>query len=140
LARALGGRVAEKLVNGADGITTGAGSDLRNATQIARDMVIEQGMGSKLRDQVFHEDNGGMMFDRMTHERPYSEDTAEEIDREVAELIKEAAIRAETVLKNNMDLLKKLAEELLEAETLEEEAVARVLKSAKLPKEAMLHA
>ncbi len=140
LARALGGRVAEKLINGEDGITTGAGSDLRSATQIARDMVIEQGMGSKLRDQVFHEDNGGMMFDRMTHERPYSEDTAEEIDREVAELIKEAAIRAEVVLKANMDLLKKLAGELVEAETLEEDAVARILKTAKLPKEAMLHA
>jgi len=140
LARALGGRVAEKLINGEDGITTGAGSDLRSATQIARDMVIEQGMGSKLRDQVFHEDNGGMMFDRMTHERPYSENTAEEIDREVAELINEAAVRAETVLKNNMDLLKKLAGELVEAETLEEDAVARILKTAKLPKEAMLHA
>ncbi len=140
LARALGGRIAEKLINGDDGITTGAGSDLRNATQIARDMIIEQGMGSKLRDQVFHEDNGGMMFDRMTHERPYSEDTAEEIDREVAELIKEAATRAETVLKANMELLHALAKELLDAETLEEDAVARTLKGAKLPKEAMLHA
>ena len=140
LARALGGRVAEKLVNGADGITTGAGSDLRNATQIARDMVLEQGMGSKLRDQVFHEDNGGMMFDRMTHERPYSENTAEEIDREVAELINEAAVRAETVLKENMELLKRFAKELFDAETLEEEAVARLLKGSKLPKEAMLHA
>jgi cell division protease FtsH len=63
LARAMGGRIAEKLLYGADGITTGAGSDLRKATEIARDMVIEQGMGSKLRDQVFHEDNGGMVFD-----------------------------------------------------------------------------
>jgi len=140
LARALGGRVAEKLINGVDGITTGAGSDLRHATEIARDMVIEQGMGSKLRDQVFHEDNGGMMFDRMTHERPYSEDTAKEIDREVAELIEEAAARAEEVLKNNMPLLHDLAKELLEAETLEEDAVSRILKSATLPKEAMLHA
>lgn len=139
LARALGGRIAEKLINGEDGVTTGAGSDLRNATQIARDMVIEQGMGSKLRDQVFHEDDGGMMFDRMTHERPYSEDTAEEIDREVASLIKEAATRAETVLKKNMGLLHTLAKELLQAETLEQDAVARILKDATLPKEATLH-
>src|SRR5690606_15573991 len=73
LARAMGGRVAEKIIYGEDGITTGAGSDLRKATEIARDMIIEQGMGSKLRDQVFHEDNGGMMFDRMTGGRPYSE-------------------------------------------------------------------
>jgi cell division protease FtsH len=139
LARALGGRIAEKLMNGADGITTGAGSDLRKATEIARDMVIEQGMGSKLRDQVFHEDNGGMMFDRMTHERPYSEDTAKEIDGEVAALIKEAAHRAETVLQSNMDSLKKLADALLVEETLEEESVGTILKDTVLPKEAKLY-
>ena len=139
LARALGGRIAEKLINGADGITTGAGSDLRKATEIARDMVIEQGMGTKLRDQVFHEDNGGMMFDRMTHERPYSDDTAKEIDLEVAQLIKEAATRAEVVLKANMKSLKKLADALLVEETLGEEGVVTLLKEAKLPKEAMLY-
>lgn len=139
LARALGGRIAEKLMNGSDGITTGAGSDLRKATEIARDMVIEQGMGSKLRDQVFHEDNGGMVFDRMTHERPYSEETAREIDGEVAELIKEAARRAEIVLRANTESLKKLAEALLKEETIEEEGVEKLLKDATLPKEATLH-
>ncbi len=139
LARALGGRIAEKLVMGEDGITTGAGSDLRKATEIARDMVREQGMGTKLRDQVFHEDNGGMVFDRMTHERPYSDDTAKRIDEEVAALIKEAAYRAEVVLKTNMKSLKKLADALLEEETLEEEAVVKILKDATLPKEAKLY-
>ena len=138
LARALGGRVAEKIIYGKDQITTGAGSDLRKATEIARDMIIEQGMGTKLRDQVFHEDNGGMMFDRMTHERPYSDDTAKEIDAEVAVLIKEAATRAELVIKENLPSLKKLAEALLKEETLEEEAVVTILKGAKLPKEATL--
>ena len=139
LARALGGRIAEKLIYGPDGITTGAGSDLRKATEIARNMVIEQGMGTKLRDQVFHEDNGGMMFDRMTHERPYSDDTAKEIDLEVAQLIKEAATRAETVIKANMASLKKLADALLIEETLEESGVVTLLKGAKMPKEAMLY-
>jgi cell division protease FtsH len=138
LARALGGRVAEKLIYGKDQITTGAGSDLRKATEIARDMIIEQGMGIKLRDQVFHEDNGGMMFDRMTHERPYSEDTAKIIDQEVAVLLKEAAERAEAVIKQNMPSLKKLAEALLVEETIEEEGVSTLLKDAKLPKEAAL--
>jgi len=138
LARALGGRVAEKIIYGADFITTGAGSDLRKATEIARDMIIEQGMGTKLRDQVFHEDNGGMVFDKMTHERPYSDDTAKEIDLEVAELIKEAARRAEAVITKNMPSLKKLAEALLVEETIEEEGVIALLKDATLPKEAQL--
>lgn len=139
LARALGGRIAEKIIYGEDRITTGAGSDLRKATEIARDMVIEQGMGSKLRDQVFHEDNGGMVFDRITHERPYSDETAKKIDEEVATLIKEAAIRAESVLNANRDYLDKLAKSLLKEETLEEKEVAKILEGTKLPKEARLY-
>lgn len=139
LARALGGRIAEKLIYGEDRVTTGAGSDLRKATEIARDMVIEQGMGSKLRDQVFHEDNGGMVFDKITHERPYSDDTAREIDTEVAELIKEAARRAEAVITKNRKSLDKLAEALLEEETVEENRVNELLKDATLPKEASLY-
>ncbi len=139
LARAMGGRIAEKLIYGDDGITTGAGSDLRKATEIARDMIIEQGMGSKLRDQVFHEDSGGMVFDKITHERPYSDATAQEIDKEVESLIKEAARRAEVVLKANRPLLDKLKTALIEHETLEEEEVADIMVGAKLPAEAKLH-
>jgi len=139
LARAMGGRIAEKLLYGADGITTGAGSDLRKATEIARDMVIEQGMGSKLRDQVFHEDNGGMVFDKITHERPYSDATAQEIDKEVEALIREAAERAEAVLTKNRDVLEKLKDALLKEETLEEEQASEIMADAKLPAEAKLH-
>lgn len=139
LARALGGRIAEKVIYGDDRITTGAGSDLRKATEIARDMVIEQGMGTKLRDQVFHEDNGGMMFDRMTHERPYSDDTARVIDQEVEVLIKEAARRAESVIMHNRKHLDALAKRLLKDETVDEKVVIEVLKDATLPKDATLY-
>ena len=139
LARAMGGRIAEQLIYGDDGITTGAGSDLRKATEIARDMVIEQGMSKGLRDQVFHEDNGGLMFDKMTRERPYSDETAKMIDEEVAQLITEAKHRAMLVLKENRSFLDKLAEALLKEETLEESEVDEILKGAKLPKEAKLH-
>ena len=140
LARAMGGRIAEQIIYGDDGITTGAGSDLRKATEIAREMVIEQGMGRSLRDQVFHEDNGGLMFDKMTRERPYSDETAKLIDQEVSQLINEAKQRAMLVLKANRTFLDKLAEALLKEETLEEEAVDEILKGTKLPKEAKLHA
>lgn len=141
LARALGGRIAEKVVYGDDGITTGAGSDLRKATEIARDMVIEQGMGGKLRDQVFHDDNGGMVFDKITHERPYSDATAEVIDQEVKTLMQEAAQRAEAVItdSNNRKVLDRLVNELLEKETLDEDEALAILKDAILPKEAKLY-
>ncbi|MBP7775430.1 MAG: cell division protein FtsH, partial [Candidatus Saccharimonas sp.] len=139
LARAMGGRVAEKLIYGADGVTTGAGSDLRKATEIARDMVIEQGMGTTLRDQVFHEDAGGMVFDKITHERPYSDATAQQIDREVEILIKEASHRAEAVLRTNRDILEKLKDALIESETLEEDEATKLMADATLPAEAKLH-
>ena len=139
-ARAMGGRIAEQIIYGDDGITTGAGSDLRKATEIAREMVIEQGMGKSLRDQVFHEDNGGLMFDKMTRERPYSDETAKLIDQEVSQLITEAKQRAMLVLKANRTFLDKLAEALLKDETLEEAAVDEILSGTKLPKEAKLHA
>jgi cell division protease FtsH len=139
LARAMGGRIAEKIIYGDDGITTGAGSDLRKATEIARDMIIEQGMGTTLRDQVFHDDNGGMVFDKMTHDRPYSNETAKEIDEEVETLIKEAAKRAEAVINHNRASLDKLANALLEKETVEEAEVVELLSDTTLPKEARLY-
>lgn len=139
LARALGGRMAEKVRYGSDRITTGAGNDLRKATEIARDMVIEQGMGRKLRDQVFHEDAGGLVFERIVHDRPYSEDTAKLIDEEVADLIQEASRRAEAVIVANPRALDALAKALLEEETLEEARVVELLKDTKLPQEAALY-
>ena len=73
LARLVGGREAENIIYGADHVTTGAGSDLPKAAELARDMVINQGMGSgKLRNQVFHVEEG-MMIERMVHERQYSD-------------------------------------------------------------------
>jgi cell division protease FtsH len=139
LARALGGRIAEEVVFGRDHITTGAGSDLRNATSIARDMIIEQGMGTKLRDQVFHEDEGGLMMDRIAREKPYSEKTAEEIDREVNELIAEAATRAREVITANRKFLDRIKDELLEKETLDDKQVREIFTGAKLPDAAKLY-
>ena len=141
LARAMGGRVAEKVIYGDDAITTGAGSDLRKATEIARDMIIEQGMGKQLRDQVFHEDNGGMVFDKMTHDRPYSDSTAKLIDEEVKALIQEASKRAELVINDphNRKILDKLVDALIDKETLDEDAAHAILTEARLPKEATLH-
>jgi len=139
LARMLGGRIAEKIIYGAERVTTGAGNDLQKATELARDMVIEQGMGEELRDQVFHQEAEGMMIDRMVHDRPYSEETAQVIDKEVEKLIKEAAKRAEEVIKANRSHLDKLKEALLKEETLEAEEVITILKGSKMPQNAALY-
>jgi cell division protease FtsH len=138
LARGLGGRIAEEVILGRDRVTTGAGSDLQNAAEIARDMVINQGMGQKLRDQVFHVDDG-MMIDRLVHERDYSDETAKVIDDEVESLITEAANRARAVIKANLDKLESLKDKLIEKETVDADEVAEVLKGAKLPAAAALY-
>jgi cell division protease FtsH len=138
LARMLGGRVAEELVYGVDRVTTGAGSDLQKAAELARDMIVNQGMGKKLRDQVFHTDDG-MMFEKMMHERQYSDETAKVIDEEVEALITEAATRARIVLKANMASLEQLKLALLEKETVEAKDVLKILKDSHLPKTALLN-
>jgi cell division protease FtsH len=138
LARGLGGRIAEEIVLGQDRITTGAGNDLQHCAELARDMVVNQGMGKKLRDQVFHVDDG-MMIDRLVHERDYSDETAKVIDDEVESLITEAANRARVVIKGNLDRLEDLKNRLLEKETVDADEVAESLKGSKLPAAAALY-
>ncbi len=139
LARMLGGRIAEEVIFGKDKVTTGAGSDLQKAAELARDMIINQGMGSgKLRDQVFHVEEG-MMIERMVHEREYSDDTAKLIDDEVEKLITEAANRARAVIKANMKFIEKLKDKLLEKETVDADEVAEIFKGSHMPKEAALY-
>ena len=138
LARMLGGRIAEEVIYGLDRVTTGAGSDLQKAAELARDMVVNQGMGKKLRDQVFHVE-GGMMLDRLVSERQYSDDTAKIIDDEVEALITEAANRAREVIKSNKKQLDALKDALLEKETVEAEEVIKLLSGSKLPAAAALY-
>ncbi len=138
LARMLGGRVAEEVTYGEDRVTTGAGSDLQKAAELARDMVTNQGMGKKLRDQVFHVDEG-IMMDKLMHERQYSEDTAKIIDDEIESLISEAARRAREVIKANKDKLEALKDALIKKETVEAEEVLEILKGSKMPKTAELY-
>ena len=137
LARAMGGRVAEKLIFGVDAVTTGASSDLKNVAELAKSMVVEEGMSDGLRNIVFPNEATG--YYTITTGKPYSEKTAEMIDTEVRKLSDEAAVRAEQVLKANKKVLDKLAEELLAHETLEEKELEPLLKDAKLPEVVKLH-
>jgi cell division protease FtsH len=80
-----------------------------------------------------------MVFDKITHERPYSDATAQEIDKEVEGLIREAAKRAELVITSNRDVLERLKDALIQEETLEEEQAEEAMEGAKLPEGAKLH-
>ena len=138
LARMLGGRISEEVIYGSDRITTGAGNDLQKAAELARDMIVNQGMGKKLRDQVFHIDEG-MMIEKIVHERDYSEDTAKIIDDEVEALITEAANRARMVIKANLKSVEKLKDKLLEKESVEADEVKKLFEDSTMPKAAALY-
>lgn len=137
LARAMGGRMAEELILGKDAVTTGASSDLKNVAELAKSMIIGEGMGDKLRNMVFPEESTG--YYTITTGKPYSEKTAELIDAEVKAYSDEAAKRAIEVLKANKAVLDDLANELLKHETLEEKELEPILKKAKLPVSVKLH-
>ena len=137
LARAMGGRIAEKLIFGTDAVTTGASSDLKNVAELAKSMIVEEGMGSSTRNLVFPGEDAG--YYTITAGKPYSEKTAELIDAEIKKLSDEAAMRAEAVLKLNKKVLDNLAAELLKRETLEEAELEPILKDAKMPTAAKLY-
>jgi cell division protease FtsH len=113
-----GGRVAEELV--LEHMTTGAGNDIEKATDLARRMVCEWGMSEKLGPMTFGKKEEEIFLGRdFTQKVDYSENTAIEIDAEVRRIIQESYHRAKDLLKNNLRLLHKVAETLLEKEVLD---------------------
>lgn len=114
---ALGGRVAEEVVLGE--ISTGASSDIQQATRIIRSMIMEYGMSDAIGPIAYGEENHQVFLGRdLNRERNYSEEIAGEIDREVRRYIEEAYEACRTIIVENRDKLDLIAKELLERETL----------------------
>ncbi len=115
----LGGRAAEKLMLDGE-FTTGAANDLQQATEIAHRMVCEFGMSERLGPRTFGEPGGEVFLGKeIARERNFSEHTAAIIDEEVHNIIEEAYQKALKILSDNKDLLKKIAEVLIEQETID---------------------
>ncbi len=128
LAMMMGGYVAEKMIYGDDQISTGPSSDLRNATRVARDMVMRYGMSEKLGARTFGEREEMVFLGREIHEQvDYSDKTAETIDQEVSKLIEEARKQAEEVLLKNRDKMDKMVEVLMVKETIEQDEIKEIL-------------
>jgi cell division protease FtsH len=118
LAILFGGRVAEELV--LNHMTTGAGNDIERATELARRMVCEWGMSEKLGPMTFGKKEEQIFLGRdFTQQQDYSESTAVEIDAEVRRIIQASYLRARDLLHTNLHLLHKIAEKLLEKESLD---------------------
>ena len=118
IAICLGGRIAEELIFGE--MTTGAGNDIEKATELARKMVCEWGMSEKLGPLTFGKKEEQIFLGReFAQHQDYSEQTAVEIDAEVKRIVTDGYRAARKVLEEHLDLLKRLAEALLEHETID---------------------
>ena len=131
LAILMGGRAAEMLIF--NEMTTGAGNDIEQATQIARKMVTEWGMSESLGPMTFGKKNEEVFLGReIQSQRDYSESTARMIDEEIAKIIREAQKISEEILIDNKDLLHSMAKSLLKHETIDAKDIQKLLEGKKI--------
>jgi len=117
-----GGRIAEEMIFGIEAITTGASSDIQRATSVARSMVTKWGMSERLGPLTYDEEEGEVFLGHaVTRHKMMSDETAHVIDEEVRSIIDRNYARAETILKDNIDILHAMSEALMKYETLDSE-------------------
>lgn len=128
MAVALGGRLAEEIIFGEEEVTTGASNDLQQVARVARQMVMRFGMSNRLGPVALGRQQGNMFLGReISSERDFSEETAAAIDEEVRVLVDRAYTRAKEVLLQNRPVLDKLAQMLIEKETVDAEELQELL-------------
>jgi cell division protease FtsH len=128
MAVALGGRLAEEIVFGEEEVTTGASNDLQQVARVARQMITRFGMSERLGPVALGRQNGNIFLGRdIASDRDFSDETAAAIDEEVRELVDRAYTRAKEVLVNNRQILDKLAQMLVEKETVDAEELQELL-------------
>lgn len=124
-----GGRVAEEMINGKDGVTTGASNDIEQATLMARNMVTKWGLSDRMGPLTYDEDDGEVFLGMSAATRPktISTATAREIEEEVRRIIDDCYMVAKRILEENEDKLHVMAEALIEFETLMPEQVEDIM-------------
>lgn len=128
MAVALGGRLAEEIIYGEEEVTTGASNDLQQVTRVARQMVTRFGMSDRLGPVALGRQNGNVFMGRdIASDRDFSNETAAAIDEEVRNYVDQAYSRAKKVLLENRHILDKLADMLIEKETVEADELQDVL-------------
>ncbi|MCF6190732.1 MAG: ATP-dependent zinc metalloprotease FtsH [Cocleimonas sp.] len=124
-----GGRIAEEMILGKDGVTTGASNDIERATSIARNMVTKWGLSEKLGPLSYSEEEGEVFLGRsVTQTKHVSDDTAHEIDDEVRQIIDVNYDRAEKILKEKVSILHAMTAALMKYETIDQVQIAALMK------------
>ena len=128
-----GGRIAEEMVNGKDGVTTGAANDIERATRLARNMVTKWGLSDDLGPIMYDEDDGEVFLGMSAgaKPKPISGATAKAIDDEVRRIVDECYTKARSILVENEDKLHAMAEALIEYETLTPDQIEDIMAGAK---------
>ena len=120
IAGLFGGRVAEEMINGSAGVTTGAANDIERATEIARNMVTKWGLSERLGPLTYSEDEGEVFLGHsVTQHKLVSDDTAHAIDEEVRRIIDSSYELAKTILDEQVDKLHTMAKALMKYETID---------------------
>jgi cell division protease FtsH len=128
IASLFGGRIAEEMINGADGVTTGASNDIERATELARNMVTKWGLSDRLGPLTYSEDDGEVFLGRsVTQHKQVSDDTAHAIDEEVRRIIDTNYARAKKLLEENLEKLHTMAKALIKYETIDEKQIKDIM-------------
>jgi cell division protease FtsH len=128
IASLFGGRVAEELIFGVDGVTTGASNDIERATELARNMVTKWGLSDRLGPLTYSEESGEVFLGRsVTQTKQVSDETAHSIDLEVRRVIESNYERAKSILETNLDKLHAMAEALIKYETIDDEQIKDIM-------------
>ncbi len=127
-----GGRIAEEMINGASGVTTGAANDIERATEIARNMVTKWGLSERLGPLTYSEDDGEVFLGRsVTQHKQVSDETAHRIDEEVRNIIDANYKCAKKILEDNVDILHSMAKALIKFETIDATQIKDIMEGRK---------
>ncbi len=128
IASLFGGRIAEEIINGDAGVTTGSSNDIEQATEIARNMVTKWGFSERLGPLTYSEDEGEIFLGRsITKHKQVSDRTAHIIDEEIRIIIDTNYAKAKKILKDNIDKLHAMSKALMKYETLDHEQIKDIM-------------
>ncbi|MGR9087379.1 MAG: ATP-dependent zinc metalloprotease FtsH, partial [Gammaproteobacteria bacterium] len=123
IASLFGGRIAEQMIYGGDRVTTGASNDIERATELARNMVTRWGFSDKLGPQVYGEESGQPFMGYASPGAKMSNEVAHLVDEEIKAIIDRNYQRAETLLKDHIEILHKMADALMKWETIDKNQI-----------------
>jgi cell division protease FtsH len=130
-----GGRIAEEMILGFEGVTTGASNDIERASDMARKMVTRWGLSEKMGPLLYGDDEA--QYPGAATTKQYSDDTSKHIDEEVRRIIDDCYARAKKILEDNIDILHAMKDALMEYETIDSDQVDDLMarRKVRLPRD-----